>query len=566
MTKACATTIVVIPARGGSKGVPRKNLRPLNGRPLIYYTIAAALGADGVNAVIVDTDDQEIALFARRFGARIQMRPDELAGDTVALDPVIRNTVRIFEEETGAKVDNVVTVQPTSPLVRSEDIEKALRLLETPDTDTVISAVSDRHLTWRKTDDGFLPNYTERVNRQFLPEVYRETGAVVACRAETLRATGSRIGRHIQLLIVPHDRSIDIDTYQDFAVAEFLLKRRRVAFVVVGNRDLGLGHAYRTLMLAHELVDQDLHFYCLHDSEMAAELIARSNYSVEVITTEALLRHFGSETPDLVINDILDTDADYVVALKKLGCTVVNFEDLGLGAEVADRVYNALYPHQLPLPHIRVGARYFCLRDEFIHGLEKQSAAGAARPVQQVLVTFGGVDEANLTVKVVESVAAICQARGIRLDIVAGPGYAHMQQLDAVVARLRTQGLEVAVTCAPAAMSEHMAAAQIAFSSAGRTVFELASLRVPTVVLCQNARETTHTFANAANGFFNLGLGVSATSADILKSFERLVDDAALRSSMTERMAANDFRAGKETVVSEIKDLLAGARRERERP
>lgn len=562
MTKTTAETIVVIPARGGSKGVPRKNLRPLAGHPLIYYTIAAALGAGGVDAVIVDTDDQEIALFAGRFGARVQMRPPELAGDAVPLDPVIKNALQVFEEETGTKVVNVITIQPTSPLMRPDDIVSALRLLAKTDTDTVISAVADRHLTWRNTEDGFLSNYTERVNRQFLPDVYRETGAVVACRADTLRSTGSRIGRRIELLIVPHDRAIDIDTYQDFAVAEFLLKRRRVAFVVVGNRDLGLGHAYRALMLAHEFVDQDVRFYCLQGSEMAAELIARSNYPVELIPADQLFRNFASAPPDMVINDILDTAADYVVALKKLGCTVVNFEDLGLGAEVADRVYNALYPHQLPLPNIRVGPHYFCLRDEFIHGLEQQTASTVGKPVQQVLVTFGGVDEASLTIKALEAISAACRTHGIRLDVVAGPGYAHVSELDTLVAQLAAKGNDIAVTYAPVAMSEHMIAAQLAFSSAGRTVFELASMRVPTMVLCQNARETTHTFANAANGFLNLGLGAGTTLEEIRSAFERLVDDAALREAMTQRMAAYDFQAGKAVVVGEIKDLLAGTRRE----
>jgi len=561
MDPASARTVAVIPARGGSKGIPRKNLRPLGGRPLLRYAVRAALDTPGVDDVIVNTDDPEIALFARRFGARVQMRPAELADDAVPLDPVIAHTVAAYEAETGARAAVVLTIQPTSPLVSPDDIAAAVRRLDDSGADTVISAVPDRHLTWRRTEGGFRPNYAERVNRQYLPDDYRETGAIVACRAALLRERGTRIGERIELLVMPPERAIDIDTYQDWAVAEFLLRRRRVAFVVVGSRELGLGHAYRALMLAHELVEHELAFYCPEGSELAAELIGGRNYPVEVVPAAGVVARLADAPPDLVINDVLDTTADYVVGLKKLGCRVVNFEDLGLGAEVADRVYNALYPHQLPLPHIRVGPRYFCLRDEFLHGLEG-AHAGAPDKVAQVLVTFGGVDEAGLTARVLEAVADACRHRGIRLDVVAGPGYARPAELEALAERLNAGGAEVAVTCAPGAMSEHMAAAQAAFCSGGRTVFELASLRVPTVVLCQNARETTHTFADADNGFINLGLGARVDPAEIRRTFERLVDDPVLRGAMAARMAAHDFRAGKAVVVGEIKELLAAPRPE----
>lgn len=549
------TTVVVIPARGGSKGIPRKNLRPLAGRPLIAYAIQAARGAACADAVIVDTDDREIALFAERFGARVQMRPEHLAGDAVPLDPVIAHAVAAYEQAEGAAVEVVVTVQPTSPLVRAGDVDAAARLLAESGADTVLSAVSDRHLTWRRTESGFRPNYAERVNRQYLPDDYRETGAVVACRAGLLRERGTRIGGRIELLVMPRDRAVDIDTYQDWAVAEFLLRRRQVAFVVAGSAELGLGHAYRALMLAHEFTDHDARFFCPAGSELAAEQIARSNYPVEVVAFDKLPARLAENPPALVVNDILDTSADYVVALRKLGCKVVNFEDLGPGAEVADRVYNALYPHQLPLPHIRVGPEYFCLRDEFLYGLTEH--APGEGPVRRVLVTFGGTDEGDLTGKVVEAVAPLCREKGILLDVITGPGYASRDALKARVEALRAAGGRIEVTHEPGGMSAHMAAAQVAFSAAGRTVFELASLRVPTVVLCQNEREATHTFARPENGLVSLGLGREVGAEALAGALKRIVEDDALRRAMAERMGRFDFRAGKARVVGEMKALLA---------
>jgi CMP-N-acetylneuraminic acid synthetase/spore coat polysaccharide biosynthesis predicted glycosyltransferase SpsG len=545
--------VVVIPARGGSKGIPRKNLRPLAGKPLIYYAIRAAREAACAEAVIVDTDDREIALFAERFGARVQMRPEPLAGDAVPLDPVIAHAVEAYGRDSGSAVEVVVTVQPTSPLVRAEDVEGAVALLAESGADTVLSVVSDRHLTWRRTEAGFRPNYAERVNRQFLPDDYRETGAVVACRAALLRERGTRIGDRTELLVMPRDRAVDIDSYQDWAVAEFLLRRRRVAFVVAGSAELGLGHAYRALMLAHEFTDHEVRFLCPAGNELAAELIARSNYPVEMVAFDKLVPRLAEDPPALVINDVLDTSADYVVALRRLGCRVVNFEDLGPGAEVADRVYNALYPHRLPLTHVRVGPDYFCLRDEFIHAPEGLPEG----PVRRVLVTFGGTDEGNLTAKVVEAIAPLCRERDLLIDVITGPGYAFRDDLKARAERLWQAGNRIEVTHEPGGMSAHMAAAQVAFSAAGRTVFELASLGVPTVVLCQNEREITHTFARPENGLVNLGLGREVAADDLTGALRRIVDDDALRRAMAERMGRFEFRAGKARVVGEIKALLA---------
>ena len=135
------SALVVIPARGGSKNIPRKNLRPLAGKPLIYYAINTALNASGIQAVVVSTDDNEISLFAERFGAEVMMRPPKLAGDAVTLDPVICHAVETLEKD-GRYFDIVITLQPTSPLLKSSKIEEALVLFDDTQVETVISAVT----------------------------------------------------------------------------------------------------------------------------------------------------------------------------------------------------------------------------------------------------------------------------------------------------------------------------------------------------------------------------------------------------------------------------------------
>lgn len=540
--------IAVIPARGGSKGVPRKNLRPLAGKPLIWYAIQACLAVRPQMRVVVSTDDDEIALFAERFGAEVLRRPAELSGDEVTLDPVIAYAVRQSERIHRERYDLVVTVQPTAPLVLPIDLERAIARISDTGVDTVLSVVDDRHLCWTLRDGMPEPAYAHRVNRQQLPPNFRETGAIIACSREQLDR-GTRIGTHVALQEVPHERSFDIDTPVDFYLCESILMRKRIIFVVVGHAAVGLGHAFRSVTLAHDLVRHAVSFVCPQSSDLAIEHIRGHNYPVEVCSEERLLETVLALRPDMVVNDILDTEAEFVQGLKQSGAKVVNFEDLGEGGRHADLVVNALYPHQSPNAHTLVGAQYFCLREEFLH--PPVSANGAR---VSVLVTFGGVDEGDLTTRVLRILMPLCAERQVPIDVVTGPGYAHQVALDGLA---RDFGYPL-LTVVPATrrISDYMFRASMAVTSGGRTVLELAALRVPTVVICQNRRETTHTFASDENGVLNLGHREAVTDAEIGEALMRVLCDKDARATMAARMGKHDFTQGKRRVIESLEALL----------
>jgi len=545
------TTIAIIPARGGSKGIPRKSLRPIAGKPMIYYAITAAKNAAGVNRVVVTTDDDEIAMLAERFGASIIKREPSLATDDVPLDPVIISAVATAQSTYGEIYSHIITVQPTSPLVQSSDIEEALALLNKNNSaDTVLSVVDDRHLRWTLDNGRPVPAYTARVNRQLIPPTYRETGAVIACTAKQL-TRGTRIGQNIILLEIPPERSVDIDSVPDLFLCEHLLQQKKIAFVVIGYPEVGLGHAYRTVMLANELVHHKLHFFCERRSELAARYISSFNYPVKL--SESLIADLAEFQPDLVINDILDTDENYIERLHALGSRVANFEDLGPGHRKADLVINALYGEgDHPLPHVRNGVNYFCLRDEFLYSAPSQ----LHERVRRVLVTFGGVDEGNLTARVVDLIAPWCADNGIYIDVVLGPGYAHHEILEQVIGKHPSS--HVSVTRTTRRISDHMSKADLAITSGGRTVLELASLEVPTIVICQNFRETTHLYAADENGVANLGLHSDVSDSQILEAFTDIATNPEKRRAMQEKAKRLNLRQGKKRVIGEILALLEG--------
>ena len=323
-------------------------------------------------------------------------------------------------------------------------------------------------------------------------------------------------------------------------------------FAVAGYPAIGMGHAYRATMIAQEMVEHDVVFACEERDILAIKHIRAQNYKIEVFANGKLLEGVLSLAPDLVVNDVLDTSEEYIMPLKSRGVGVVNFEDLGEGAKHADYVINALYPHQSSSNKVMVGYSYFCLRDEFIY----LPSVVKSDVVQRILITFGGVDEANLTARVLGLLGPIARDRKFSIDIVVGPGFSG----DAALSRSleACAGVDVVLTRKTSRISEFMARADIAVTSGGRTVFELASVGVPTLVLCQNFRETTHTFAAPENGILNLGFHAEVQDEVVIDAFVKLLEDSGLRESLVERQKALDLTKGKKRVVGLINSVLFG--------
>lgn len=224
--------VAAIPARGGSKGVPRKNLRELGGKPLVAWPIKIAKEVQSIDKVVVTTDDDEIAETARDYGAEVVKRPAELAKDDSIVITAIRHLIGTLKED-GHPVDYLVILEPTSPLRLPEDVNCCLRRLATEELDSVATfteADPNPHRTWRLVDgqpEPFITTANPWVPRQQLPEAYELNGAVYAFRTDKLSSEGaSPLVGQAGAVTMPAERSIDIDREIDFTVAESLLDER----------------------------------------------------------------------------------------------------------------------------------------------------------------------------------------------------------------------------------------------------------------------------------------------------------------------------------------------------
>ena len=226
--------LAIITARGGSKSLPGKNIKILAGKPLIAWTIQAALKSGYLDRVIVSTDDKKIAAVAKKYHAEVPfLRPAKLAKDKTSTVPVLLHALHWLKLKEGYSPDAVVTLQPTSPLRRTEHIDEALRLFYKTGADSVVSVCRAEHSPyWMMKVKGdraspFMKDTSEHKRRQDLPPVYRPNGAVYVTRYGVLTKQKRILGRDTRAMVMDAESSVDIDTAMDFKLAEVILNGQR---------------------------------------------------------------------------------------------------------------------------------------------------------------------------------------------------------------------------------------------------------------------------------------------------------------------------------------------------
>jgi len=226
--------LALIPARGGSKGVKRKNIRSVGGKPLIAHSILAGRKSRRVTDVAVSTDDRAIERAARRWGAEVLRRPKSLAGDKTPMAPVALHALDTLARD-GRSYDALILLQPTCPLRTAADVDAALDLLRRSGAPAVIGVyrVFDQHpgRMYRIVRKRLAPydRALEKMNRQDLPAVYHRNGLIYAVRADVFRRKRTFMPAGSVPLEMPRERSVNIDEELDLLFADFLLKRRRAA-------------------------------------------------------------------------------------------------------------------------------------------------------------------------------------------------------------------------------------------------------------------------------------------------------------------------------------------------
>ncbi|MGE9985942.1 cytidine 5'-phosphate N-acetylneuraminic acid synthetase [Desulfovibrio sp. SGI.169] len=547
---------IVIPAVKKNAVIPDQLVKKLAGVTLMERAIHTARAVAPGEDIIALTDSQEISLICERAGVGFHRNKDLRF---TSLDIVTE--MRDLLDELAGRYEHCIILRASCPLLTWVDVEDAWKKYLEAGADSLITVKSVRQRIWNVRGDSLesllhSAGGADGGEERFLVEsraliilrlaLLRE-GAGTDAAPAPLRPPIRRSGKIIPYFL--NDRSIEIQSYQDWWICERLLRRRHVVFVVAGYPAIGMGHVFRALMLAHEITSHKITFVCTRESELAVESVARKEYRIVRQGDEDLAHTVLALRPDLVVNDFLNTGTAYMESLRASGARCVNFEDEGPGAELAHLVVNALYESGQSTERLRCGPDYFCLRDEFVG-----ATRNPLRPeTRTVLITFGGTDQRDCSRRALDIIEPICRAYGIAIRVVAGPGYAHKESMEAHLRALENP--LVSFTWATNVMSRMMEGADLAICSAGRTVYELAHMRVPGMVLAHHEREARHTFARPRNGFAFLGLMDRVDDAKIRNVFLAMLKQNR-RARFWARQNRLNFTANKARVVDLMLNLL----------
>jgi spore coat polysaccharide biosynthesis predicted glycosyltransferase SpsG/CMP-N-acetylneuraminic acid synthetase len=531
---------VIIPALKKNAIIPDQLVKKLHGVTLIQRAINTAKELVDNKDIVVVTDSEEISLICERnhikfyYNAALTLDPDKILRD---ISFILEDYARCYE--------SLLIYRANAPLVDSKIIKDAYQIFLKNQDNILVSVRKVQKKIFRQ-DNHKLADLFDELKDEWFEEI----------RAFLILPSALAGRDRLEALpyVLPDDRAIEIQSYQDWWICEKLLQRKRIVFNVIGSVEIGMGHVYRSLTLAHEITDHEIIFVCDEKYKIVVDKIASTDYRVIAKPTRELLPTILDLNPDLVINDILNTDKKYILTLKEAGIKVVNFEDLGEGSRYTDLTINELYEEpQIEGKHYLWGHKYYFLRDEF----------DDARPheffedLKAVLITFGGADQNNLTLYTLKAIVDLCRTKQLKIYIVCGAGYQFKTELENYINQSAYKDIEL--TYATGVISRIMEKTQIAITSNGRTVYELADMNIPSIIISHHEREATHSFATLEKGFLNLGIFDPAkTMPKLIDAFEKLVLDSSYRQLLFLNIKRYSFRKNKQRVLWHILRLLEG--------
>jgi spore coat polysaccharide biosynthesis predicted glycosyltransferase SpsG/CMP-N-acetylneuraminic acid synthetase len=527
--------LAVVPARGGSDRVPYLNIKRLGDKPLLAHTLEAAQASAFVDRLVVSTDDPRVRDVARHHGAEVPfLRPKDLAGDIPSLKPVIAHAVAAVEA-TDARFDVVVVLQATTPFRSAASIDASIRRLLEGGYDSVVSVTEDRTLKWRAEGGLLQPLFQREGRRDEQTPVYHENGAIVAMRRAVLDAP-SRFGARVSFIALDKRESFTVYDLEDFWMAERLLREPRVLFRVDGGASVGMGHVYRSLAVADALRQSsraEVAFLMQAEPAEGPAVVSRAGYPVRLVDRReaAWIEGIGDFAPDVLINDLPRLEEGYLRGLSHLGATTVNLvdslDDLERTEAYASTIVSVMNEERETPEEFYGGPAYAILRSHF------QGRAKEIRTTpRMVLLSFGGSDPQGYTVMAARALQSLPES--VEIVAVAGPAFSHRAAFEhAAAAFVRPVRL---VSHVGASIADLMQEADLVVGSGGMTVYEIAALGTPGVVLAQNTREDRRMREFADHGTVRyLGLGTDVDESSLAAAVGSLLADVSERRSMSER-------------------------------
>jgi spore coat polysaccharide biosynthesis predicted glycosyltransferase SpsG len=289
---------------------------------------------------------------------------------------------------------------------------------------------------------------------------------------------------------------------------------------VDGSKEIGLGHVYNMLTFLNNLDDEKILIVMNKKRNLGSGKFKKYGYKIKFISNNNDLKKIiDSFNPDVICNDLLNTTLNYMKILKKFSCSIVNFEDLGEGRKLADLVFNPIYYTKKNNKNEFYGEKFACVREEF--RIKKRNSI--RKKVKNIVITFGGTDPTNKTQKILE-IFKLMELKKPQLIVILGLGYSKRNEIKKMSNEMNQIGFNVKIIEKSDNLSEYFKQCDFAITSNGRTVFEIAAMKIPMIAIAVNNRERLHSFVRYSKCGFHIDMHSKQDYSIVMKKISHMMN------------------------------------------
>ena len=530
--------ILIIARGGGTKNVSKQNLRLVNGKPLLYYVLNTAKSCRNCQTV-VSTDSDEIIAYVKFFGGTAIKRAKTLTKDDISLEKIGIDALNQLKDNKN-NFKKCLIIHPHFPLIKSNTIQKFFKSINN-NTKVVFGYEFDKY-----TKESF-------GNLQQKNKILQESKNIIKLKKivsfdckQLLK--NKKFNQQISGIPLTQEEIFLPNSYHDFATLENILNRKKIIVRVDGDINIGLGHVYNMLTILNNIRNENILVVMNKEKNLGKQKFLEHLYNVKFFSTkQEFWKIIEKFKPDIIFNDILNTEKDYVKRLKELDLFVVNFEDLGEGRKYADLIFNPIFENKKILHHEYYGSEYACVRDEFrVFSRIKQK-----KKFSKIAITLGGVDKKNNSLRILSIIKKFELLKSIRIEVILGLGFEHKGKIKKFTREMNNQGYDIHIVEKAELLSKHMIDCDYVITSNGRTVFEVASLGIPLISLSVNKRERQHNFVENKKVGYHIDF-TQKKSDLILKKCIKQMEQIKNRERFISNLRKQELRKGIDKVTSII--------------
>ena len=486
--------LILIIARTGTKDISKQNIRLVDNRPLVYYVIDRCLKNKNSD-VFVSSDSEEIMQISNFFGANFLVRPKRLTKDRTTIEDIAYHTLNELKKRK-YQYEKCLIVNPHFPLIKSSKIDRFFSMIKN-NVKTVYGFQEDDSIEYLRIRRKGNVNRLTKVQ----DSIVKKNKIVSFSCKDFLK--NKRFSDDVYGIKIDKSEIFTPESYHDFGVLENVLNRKRILVRVDGSKKIGLGHVYNMLTVLNQFRNEDILILMSERNSLGREKFKENLYDVKLVSNNIqFFNEIKKFKPDIIFNDILNTDISYMKKLKTTKAFIVNFEDLGIGRKYADLVINPIFSSVRRFSNEYYGSEYACVRDEF-RIFDRNEIR---KKIQKICITLGGVDDKNNTHRIMHIIHKNKILEDVEINIILGFGFRHKEKLMKLVNFMRKDGYCINIIEKTDFISRYILDCDFVIASNGRTIFEIASLKIPIISLSVNPRETHHNFVKETKTGYKINI------------------------------------------------------------